>query len=125
MPPYNIQERTFLFACRIIDFCRPLLDNPGLFRELGRQLLRSGTSVGANVEEAQGGETKADFRHKIAIARKESLETRYWLRLIMFADDGLTTRVAPLLNEVTEIVAVLTSIKKNAETDAAGRGRNA
>ena len=117
MPPYNIQQRTFLFACRIVDLCAPLFESAGLFRELGRQLLRSGTSIGANVAEAEGGETKPDFRHKIAVARKESLETHYWLRLITYADAGLTRRTAPLLDETSQLIAILTTIKKNAEVD--------
>ena len=117
MPPYNIQERTFEFACRIIDFCKPLFATPGLLRELGRQLLRSGTSIGANLEEADAGETKSDFRHKVAVGRKEARETHYWLRLIRYATLGTNPSVPPLLSECNEIIAILTAIKKNAETN--------
>jgi four helix bundle protein len=116
MPPYNIQDRTFEFACRIIDFCRPLFERGVLLRELARQLLRSGTSIGANLQEAGGGETKDDFRHKVAVARKESLETRFWIRLLHYADGRLSTEGTPLLAECSEIVAILTTIKKNSET---------
>src|SRR5882672_3201657 len=62
--PYDIQDRAFLFACDIVDFCRPLVTVHPIVRELGRQLLKAGTSVGANLEEADGGESKPDFRHK-------------------------------------------------------------
>jgi len=64
MPPYDIQERAFEFACRIIDFGKPLFDGPIMLRELGRQLLKSGTSIGANLEEADDGERKATFGTK-------------------------------------------------------------
>jgi four helix bundle protein len=84
--PFDIQERSFLFACRIITFCRRLNTADPVLRRLSWQLLDAGTSVGANLEEADTGQTKRDFIAKAAIARKESAETRYWLRLIAFAD---------------------------------------
>jgi four helix bundle protein len=73
----DIQERTFAFAVRIVKLCRHLDEQPGVSRTLGRQLLRAGTSVCANMEEAQAGESKADFIHKCAIALKEARETHY------------------------------------------------
>jgi four helix bundle protein len=122
MPPYNIQERTFEYACRIIDFCRSLFSSPGLLRELGRQLLRSGTSIGANLEEADAGETKPDFRHKVGVARKEARETHYWLRLVRYATLGSNPSVPPLLAECNEIIAILTAIRKNSETSDSQEG---
>jgi four helix bundle protein len=77
----NITERTFEFAVRIVEFCQRLDSNPGVTRTLGRQLLRSGTSIGANVEEAQAAQSSADFISKCSIALKEARETSYWLRL--------------------------------------------
>ena len=66
--PYDIQERAFLFATCIVDFCRPVLPDQVIVRELMKQLLDSGTSIGANLEEAEGGQSKPDFRSKVAIA---------------------------------------------------------
>jgi four helix bundle protein len=119
--PYNIQDRSFLFACRIVDFCRPLFSYHPLTRELGRQLLKAGTSVGANLEEADAGQSKPDFRSKVSIARKESRESRYWLRLIAYADPPLKEAAAPLIDESTQLYAILTTIKRNSESsDARG-----
>ena len=81
-PPRDIKERTFSFALEIVRLCRSLDSRPGSFRTLIQQLLRSGTSVGANVEEAQAGQSRADFISKYSIALKEARETLYWLRLL-------------------------------------------
>jgi four helix bundle protein len=75
--PYDIKDRTFLFATEIVDFCKPVMPPGAVVRELARQLLNSGTSIGANLEEADAGQTKPDFRAKVAISRKEARETRY------------------------------------------------
>jgi len=88
-----------------------------VLRELSRQLIRAGTSVGANLEEAEAGQTKPDFRTKVAISRKEAREARYWLRLIAHAEPRLNTRAAPLIDEARQIVQILTAIKKSAETN--------
>jgi four helix bundle protein len=115
--PYDIQDRSFLFACRIVDFCKPLFGPPTVLRELSRQLIRAGTSVGANLEEAEAGQTKPDFRTKVAISRKEAREARYWRRLIAHAEPRLNIQVAPLIDEARQIVQILTAIKKSAETN--------
>jgi four helix bundle protein len=73
----DILERTFHFAVRIVKLCQVLDERPGVGRTLARQLLRSGTSIGANVEEAQAGQSRADFRSKYSIACKEARETHY------------------------------------------------
>jgi four helix bundle protein len=80
--PRDICEGTFSFAAEIVTLCRKLEQADSAARALARQLIRSGTSVGPNVEEAQGGQSRADFISKYAIARKEARETRYWLRLL-------------------------------------------
>ncbi len=85
-PPYDIQDRSFLFGCRIISFCRELSIRDAVTRRLSWQLLNAGTSVGANLEEADAGQTKPDFIAKVSIARKECGEARHWLRLIAFAE---------------------------------------
>lgn len=78
---YDLRERTFRFAQRIVEIAERLTNKPSafIFRE---QLLRAGTSIGANLEEADGVLTKKDFVNKLVVARKEAKETRYWLRLI-------------------------------------------
>ena len=113
--PFDIKDRTFLFSTELIDFCRPVLPPGGIIRELARQLVRSGTSIGANLEEADAGESKPDFRSKIAISRKEARETRYWLRLMVHADPTLKQRAAPLIDEARQLIAILTTIKMNSE----------
>jgi four helix bundle protein len=115
--PYDIQERSFLFACDVVDFCRPLVTGHPLVRELAHQLLKSGTSVGANLEEADAGESKPDFRHKIAVSRKECRESRYWLRLIAYADKRAAPVAIPLVQEASELIAILTTIRRNSQSD--------
>ena len=75
--PRDIKERTFSFAVEIVRLCQGLEKQSDVYRTLGRQLLRSGTSVGANVEEAQAGQSRADFASKYSIALKEARETIY------------------------------------------------
>jgi four helix bundle protein len=71
----DIKERTFSFAVEVVRFCDPLDSRRGAARTLGRQLLRAGTSIGANVEEAQAGQSRSDFISKYSIALKEARET--------------------------------------------------
>ncbi len=80
-PRRDLRERTFEFARRVVILCRTLDQTPGVSRTLANQLLRSGTSMGANVEEGQGSQSRADFIAKYSIACKEARETHYWLRL--------------------------------------------
>ena len=76
-----IQEKSFAFAIRIVNAYKYLKFEKQEF-VLSKQMLRSGTSIGANVEEAIGGQSKADFISKLSIAYKEARETLYWLRLL-------------------------------------------
>ena len=80
--------------------------------DLASQLLRSGTSIGANVEEAQAAQSKADFRSKMSIAAKEARETNYWLRLTRDGNVLPESAVSPCLDEISEIRKILTSIIK-------------
>ena len=89
--PQDIVARTFQFALSIIELANQLDDSRGSSRVLTRQILRSGTSIGANIEEAQAAESKADFTHKYNIALKEAHETKYWLRLISASDGPKNT----------------------------------
>ena len=79
-------------------------------RVLGRQLLRSGTSVGANVHEAQGAQSKADFIAKMSISHKEAREAAYWLRLVEEADLIPGKRLLDLRNETDQLIKILSSI---------------
>lgn len=109
----DLPERTFAFAERIVRLCQVLEDSGRVSKTLAHQLLRSGTSIGANVEEAQAGESRKDFVHKYSIACKEARETHYWLRLLAGADVLPKSRLDSLTQEAHELVAILTTIVKN------------
>ncbi|GMU38820.1 MAG: four helix bundle protein [Phycisphaerae bacterium] len=109
----DIAERTLKFALRIIKVGRAIpKSNEGAI--FARQVLRSGTSVGANVEEAQAASSKREFVRRINIARAEAKETLYWLRLIGKAGILPMTRRREILKEADAIVRVLTAIEKSA-----------
>ena len=108
----DIRERTFAFSCDIVRFHRLLVRRGGEGRVLARQLLRSGTSIGANMEEANAGHSRADFLSKTRIALKEARETLYWLRLLVASECIDRSQAAHLLTEADELVAILTSIVK-------------
>ena len=109
----DIVERTFRFSVRIVKLCQVLDEGPVVGRTLSRQLLRSGTSIGANVEEAQAGQSRADFLSKYSIALKEARETHYWLRLIAECEILAPIRLAEITQECNELVAILTAIIKS------------
>ena len=106
----DIRERTFEFAVRIIKLCQYLDKKPGVSRTLSGQLLKAGTSVGANAEEAQAGQSRADFISKNSIALKEARECHYWLRLLIAAKIMPEKRLAELREEAGEIKRILGSI---------------
>ena len=105
-------ERTFDFAVRITQLCQALDESPDVPRTLANQLLRSGTSIGANIEEAQAAQSKPDFISKLSISCKEARETLYWLRLLIATDIMPEAKLSPLRNEANELVAILTTIIK-------------
>jgi len=111
--PRDIKERTFKFALEIVKLCRELDERPGVGRTVGKQLLRSGTSIGANVEEAQAGQSRADFINKNAIALKEARETVYWLRLLRESGECANSQSEPLQHEAEEIAQILGAIIVN------------
>src|SRR5262249_49263264 len=90
-------------ALRVVRLCVHLDAAPGVKRTLGNQLLRSGTSIGANVEEAHAAHSRADFVSKMTVALKEARETRYWLRMLIDAELMDRTLLDPLPAEATEI----------------------
>ena len=112
--PTEITARTMQFslrAVRLFQFLQTQKDRAGWI--IGKQFLRAATSIGANVEESQAAESRSDFIHKLSIAQKESREARYWLRILALAELVATRRIAPLLQESEEIVAVITTIILN------------
>ncbi len=108
----DLPERTFAFADRIVRLCVFLEQKGRVSTTLATQLLRSGTSVGANVEEAGSAESRKDFIHKYAIACKEARESHYWLRLLAATEIVSRDRLEPLINESNELIAIFTAIIK-------------
>jgi four helix bundle protein len=110
--PQEISERAFEFAVRVVKLCRTLDEAPGVSRTLANQLLSSGTSIGANLEESKGGQSRADYLTKVSIALKEARETHYWLRLLIAAEIIPENHLTSLLDECNQLIAILTSIVK-------------
>jgi len=107
----DIQRRTFLFAVRVLKMVRVLpRDIAGQI--VARQLGRSGTSIGANVEEAQGAQSRAEFARRMNIALSEARETHYWLRLTGEAGLAPAARLTSIIRETDELVCILTTILK-------------
>jgi len=111
----DIQDRSFEFALRIIQVHEYICAKRGAARVIASQLLKSGTSIGTNLEEASAAQSKPDFISKCCIATKEARETRYWLRLLTGCKNVKAELISPLVIEAGEIVAILTTIVKNAE----------
>ncbi len=108
---WNIRERVFAYALRAIKLYQALRKgNDGAGWEIGRQYLRSATSVGANIEEAQAAESRADFIHKYGLAQKEAKESRYWLRLL--GESGILPkeRLTSMVAETEELISIITAI---------------
>ena len=109
-----IEKKSFDFAIRIVKLYRFLCEKKKEF-VLSKQLLRSGTSIGANVAEAQQAQSKADFVFKISIALKETTETKYWLRLLKATDYLSDIEIKTILADCVEIEKILTSIIKSSK----------
>ena len=109
-----IKEKSYAFAVRIIVLARWLRERRDY--ELAGQVLRAGTGIGANVEEALAGISRADFVAKMSIASKEARETHYWLRLLRDSKTVPADRITPLLDECLELVRILTAIVKTGQT---------
>jgi four helix bundle protein len=108
-PAKDIRERAFAFGCRVARLALSLTPRPGI-RGLVDQLLRSGTSVGANLEEAKAASTKREFLRDIEISLREAREAWYWLRIYKELQLGDPGTVLELVNEADSIVRILTSI---------------
>ena len=112
-PPYDICERSALFSDCCLEVALGLPGNT-VCREVGKQLTRSGGSVGSNVEEAQATTTKSDFTYRMSVALREARETRFWLKRIRNNQLLDPERVRDLIQESDEMVAILTAIVKKA-----------
>lgn len=104
----NIQEKSFAFAVRIVNLCK-LLRTERQEYTLSKQLLRSGTSIGANVTEAQQAQSRPDFLSKLNIALKEASETGYWLRLLEATDYLTKAEFESINSDCDELVKILVS----------------
>ena len=111
-----LKDYSFAFAVRSIRLYKHLVDKKKEF-VLSRQLLRSGTSIGASVEEANQVESKSDFIHKLSIANKEANETQYWLRLLKDAEILEEKLAASFLADISEILKLLTAIIKKSKAN--------
>ena len=110
-----VEDKSFDFAVRIVKLYRFLTEEKKEY-VLSKQVLRSGTSIGANVSEGEKAQSKADFYSKMSIALKEANETHYWLRLLNATEYINETQFYSLEKDVKEIIALLTSICKTAQT---------
>ena len=106
-----IQEKSKVFAVRIVKFYKYLCDEKKEY-VLSKQILRSGTSIGANVRESKNAQSKADFISKMSIALKEADETAYWIELLTESEIIKAEQVNYLYDENTEIIKFLSAIVK-------------
>ena len=109
-----VAEKSFEFAVRIVNLYKFLTGEQKEY-VMSKQILRSGTSIGADVAEAQKGQSKADFTAKMQIALKEANETEYWLRLLFRTDYITKEHYFSMNKKVEELIALLSSICKTAK----------
>lgn len=113
--PQDLKPRTKEFALRVIRMYARLPKNDAIAQVLGKQVLRSGTSVGANYREASRGRSKAEFISKIGDCLKETDETEYWLELLVDSGVVSQSKMADLLDEARQLIAIFTTIDKRAK----------
>jgi four helix bundle protein len=113
-----VKNKSFSFAVKVVKLYQYLVDQRKEY-VLSKQLLRSGTSVGAMVREAEHAESKNDFTHKLAIAQKEINESIYWLELLKETNYLSQTEFEGMNNDAVEIIKLLTAIIKSAKTNHA------
>ncbi len=106
---FDLEERTAIFGENVIIFTKEVIKNE-ITRPLVSQLIRSGTSIGANYMEADGAESKKDFIHKLGICKKECKETKHWLRMFVTADSNLKDRCTVLWQECQELTLIFSTI---------------
>lgn len=106
-----VQEKSYAFAVRIVNVYRHLAEEKREF-VLSKQLLRSGTSIGANVEEAIGGQSDKDFFAKLSISYKEARESHYWIRLLTDTSYLTQKQAESLIQDIEELLKIIGSILK-------------
>ena len=109
-------EKSFAFAVRTVNLYKHLAEKHKEYI-LSKQLLRSGTSIGANIAEAQRGQSKADFIAKMSIALKEASETHYWLKLLYKTDYLSKSQYERMDTDVNELISLLTAICKTSNSN--------
>ena len=123
-PAYDLEERSAQFGESVIEFCLRLTET-AVTKPLISQLIRAATSVGANYCEADDAESKRDFRHKIALCRKESRETKFWFRMIAKASFASKAPARALWKEAHELNLIFARIvrttDKNLRAEAGSR----
>ncbi len=111
-----LREKSYQFALRIVKLYKFIAEEEKEY-VLSKQILRSGTSIGANIEEGKHAQSKTDFVHKLSIAQKEAAaETHYWLRLLRDSDFLTAKQAESLLNDCEEIQKILTASIKTAKS---------
>ena len=111
-----IEQKSFRFAIRIVNLCRHVRSTKKEYT-LSEQLLRSGTSIGANITEAQQAQSKADFVSKLSIALKEASETKYWIRLLHATEYLSAQEYQSICTDCTEIEKILVASIKTAKAE--------
>ena len=106
-----VQVKSYAFAIRIIKVYKYLIEEQKEY-VLSKQLLRCGTSIGANIEEAIGGQSQKDFFAKLTISHKEARETKYWISLLRDTDYLTSEQSVSLLSDVEELLRIIGSIQK-------------
>jgi four helix bundle protein len=109
--PESFQTRSFQFATSILRFYRVAMEK-GVPRPIADQMLRSGTAIGANIEEARAAHSKRDLAARYVISLREARECHYWLRLVIFDRREFTPAITELLDDCDQLIAVLTTTVK-------------
>lgn len=110
-PPFDLEERTALFGEMVIAFCRSFKED-SITKPLISQLVRSGTSVGANYAEADEGVSRKDFMNKIGTCKKESKESRHWVRMLVKACPDKRAAAVPVWKEANELLLIFAAIHR-------------
>jgi four helix bundle protein len=116
----DIEDRVFRLAANTVRWARRFRGTY-IDRDLVRQFTRAVTSIGAHLEEARAAETRADFIHKVSVARKEAFEAHYWARLLLIDIDDASLQV--LRDEVNEVASIVTAIRRNTRSSGVAKPR--
>lgn len=119
---FDLEERTSVFGEDVINFAKQIPQNP-INNPLITQFVKAGTSIGANYCEADSAESRKDFEHKMGICKKESKETRYWLRMIARACPELKDRARILWKESNELLLIFSKIIKNSKANGKNKSK--